>query len=278
MAVARRSVGVRQVGHAGTLDPFATGLLVLLVGRATRLIQYLNDDPKLYEAVIEFGSETATEDAGGVSVRRAPPPTRDALLRAVPHFLGEQQQVPPAYSAKRVGGKRAYELARAGHDVELKSATIHIHDIALSDLDEREGSVHTCRMRVSCGGGTYIRSLARDVARAAGSAGHLSALRRHQAGVFDLGRSIPLEQLREGTARLSPTIDALEGHAVQALTPEEISQVVRGIDAEARVDGAFAALVDPSAADASSSLVAFAQRRRSERGDRWQPRVVMREP
>ena len=278
VAVARRVLGVRQVGHAGTLDPFATGLLVILVGRATRLIQYLHDDPKRYEAVIVFGSETDTEDAGGVPVRQAARPTRDALLAILPKFLGELQQVPPAYSAKRIAGKRAYELARAGQDVELKASTIEIHEVALSDFEEHEGTVATCRMRVSCGGGTYIRSLARDIARAAGTAGHLSALRRHQAGVFELGRSIPFEQLCAGVAALSPTIDALEGHAVQALTPEELRQVVRGIDAEARVDGAFAALVDPSAQDASTALVAFAQRRPSERGDRWQPRVVMRDP
>lgn len=266
------------MGHAGTLDPFATGLLVILVGRATRLIQYLHDDPKRYEAVIEFGSETDTEDAGGDSVREAPRPTRDALQATLPDFLGELQQVPPAYSAKRVGGKRAYELARAGHDVELKASTITIHGVSLCDFDERDGRVVSCGMRVSCGGGTYIRSLARDIARAAGSAGHLSALRRHQAGVFDLGRATPFEQIRTGGAVLSPTIDALEGHAVQALTPEEMRQVVRGIDVEARVDGAFVALVDQTAADASNALVAFAQRRPSERGDRWQPRVVMRDP
>ena len=198
-------------------------------------------------------------------------------MAVLPDFVGELQQVPPAYSAKRVGGKRAYELARAGREVELKSSSIHIHDVTLSDFEEREGRVVACRMRVSCGGGTYIRSLARDIARAAGSAGHLVELRRHQAGVFDLGRSTPLEQLRGGVAPLSPTIDALQGHVVQELTPDEISRVIRGIDAEARVDGAFAALVDPSAPDSSTSLVAFAQRRPSERGDRWQPRVVMRE-
>jgi tRNA pseudouridine55 synthase len=119
--------------------------------------------------------------------------------------------------------------------------------------------------------------LARDLARSAGSAAHLTALRRHAAGAFHLGQAVPVERLREGGARLAPAIDALVGHPVQPLTAAEIGQVTRGIDVEARVDGAVAALLDPAAPTTATSLVALGERRPSERGDRWQPRVVLRD-
>ena len=276
MAAARRSLGEQRIGHGGTLDPFATGLLVLLVGRATRLLQYLRDEPKLYEATIAFGTETDTEDLHGAVSAEAPLPTRERLEAALPLFLGRIEQVPPAYSAKRVGGERAYALARAGKVVTLEPSTVEIHSMQLSMHDERDGAVAACRLRVSCGGGTYVRSLARDLARAAGSAAHLTALRRHAAGVFSLARSIPLEQLQAGgRVHLAAPIDALEGYPVQPLDEVEVARIARGIDVEARVGGEQAALVEAAGAGA---LVAFAERRHSERGDRWQPRVVMREP
>jgi len=275
----RRATGERQVGHAGTLDPFATGLLVLLLGRATRLRRYLRDEPKEYEATVVFGAETDTEDAGGATTQTARLPTPEALRATLAAFHGDIDQVPPAYSAKRVGGHRAYELARAGSPVSLAPVRVHVHAIALSEFDcDAHGRVIRCRMRVSCGGGTYVRSLARDIARAAASAAHLSTLRRHRAGAFHLGRAVSLETLRAGEASVSPAIDAVVGHASQALTAEEVWAVSRGIDIAARVDGDFAALLDPAADTAATALVAFAQRRASERGDRWQPRVVFRDP
>jgi len=275
---ARRALGEKRVGHGGTLDPFAIGLLVLLVGRATRLLRWVHDEPKLYEAVVRFGAETDTEDLGGTVTRESPLPSRDALLAAIASFLGEIDQVPPAYSAKRVGGRRAYELAREGHAVQLKPARVRIDDITLHSWEGSVDAVSACRMRVTCGGGTYVRSLARDLARAAGSAAHLTALRRESAGVFSLARSIPLERMLEGApVTLAPTIDALEGYPHQALTDDEVAQVVRGIDVEARVEGTFAALLDTRPNSSEGTLVAFAERRPSERGERWQPRVVMRD-
>jgi len=275
---ARRVLGEKRIGHGGTLDPFATGLLVLLVGRATRLLRWVHDEPKLYEAVVRFGAETDTEDLAGAVTREAPLPTRDALLAAVPAFLGEIDQVPPAYSAKRVAGRRAYELARDGHEVSLKPARVRIDDLTLHSWEGSADAVSACCLRVTCGGGTYVRSLARDLARAAGSAAHLTALRRQSAGVFSLARSIPLQRMLNGApVTLAPAIDALEGYPHQALTDEEVAKVVRGIDVEARVDGAFAALLDTSPNASEGTLVAFAERRPSERGERWQPRVVMRD-
>lgn len=275
---ARRALGEKRIGHGGTLDPFATGLLVLLVGRATRLLQWVHDEPKVYEATVCFGAETDTEDLAGTVVCRAPLPSRAALDAALPAFVGAIDQVPPAYSAKRVDGKRAYELARAGREVVLAPVRVNVHSIALSEFEGADDAVSACRMSVNCGGGTYVRSLARDLARGAGSAAHLTALRRTRAGVFTLARSIPLEVLRSGQpVRIAPAIDALEGYPHQALTEDELTKIVRGIDVEARVDGPFAALLDPRSSANAGTLVAFAERRPSERGERWQPRVVMRD-
>jgi len=279
---ARRALGEKRIGHGGTLDPFATGLLVLLVGRATRLLRWIHDEPKVYEAVVRFGAETDTEDLDGRVTLEAPLPSRLALEAAVPALVGEIAQVPPAYSAKRVDGRRAYELAREGHEVELKPARVRVDAIALAEFDGGDDAVRACRMRVTCGGGTYVRSLARDLARAAGSAAHLTALRRERAGIFSVAQSIPLERLRSGEPIvLAPAVAALDGYAQQALSADEVTRVARGIDVEARVDGAFAALVDGGSVGGSdqheSILVAFAERRASEQGARWQPRVVMRD-
>ncbi len=271
---ARRALGEKRIGHGGTLDPFATGLLVLLVGRATRLLQYVHDEPKVYEAVVKFGAETDTEDFEGTVTRETQLPDPQMLDAAVQTHIGTMAQVPPDYSAKRIDGKRAYELARAGKAVNLEPVLVTVHGIVLSDRELVDGRVASCRMRVECAGGTYVRSLARDIARAAGSTAHLTALRRHRAGEFEIGRAVTLAQLREGQAVLSPAVDALVGHPVQPLSEDEMAKIVRGIDVEARVPGSHAALVNPDSATPFTSLVAFGERRPSERGDRWQPRVV----
>lgn len=273
---ARRALGEKRIGHGGTLDPFATGLLVLFIGRATRLLQWVHAEPKVYEATVRFGAETDTEDLGGTVTREAPLPTRAALEAAARGLVGDIDQIPPAYSAKRIDGQRAYELARAGQAVEMKPVRVRVERVGLSDYEGSDDAVSACRMRVVCGGGTYVRSLARDLARAAGSAAHLTALRRERAGIFTLARAIPFEFLRDGRAvNVAPAVDALEGHPLQGLSTEEVAKVVRGIDVEARVDGAFCALLDPSSSESHGQLVAFAERRPSEQGDRWQPRVVM---
>jgi tRNA pseudouridine55 synthase len=276
VAVARRALGEKRIGHAGTLDPFATGLLVLLLGRATRLIQYLPDEPKDYEAVVAFGTETDSEDATGSASREAPLPSVANLELARGSLVGTISQVPPAYSAKHVDGKRAYELARRGEDVQLAPVEVTVHELTLSDFEMApDGGVARCRMRVVCAGGTYVRSLARDLARAAGSAAHLASLRRHRAGVFTLARSIPYERLRDGTPpSVAPAIDALEGVPLQPLDAAEIASVSRGMAVQARVPGGRAALIE---AAGGGVLVALAERVASADGDRWQPRVVMRD-
>jgi tRNA pseudouridine55 synthase len=174
VGAARRCFGEKRIGHAGTLDPFATGLLVLCSGRATRLLPHLPNEPKVYEATIRFGAETDTEDLLGAVVREAPLPARDAVMAAIPQFVGAVSQVPPAYSAKRVDGQRAYALARAGETVVLEPVTIQVHRWEVLEVRESAAGVHELFVRITCGGGTYIRSLARDLARAVGSAAHLA--------------------------------------------------------------------------------------------------------
>ncbi len=277
VAAARRALGEKRIGHAGTLDPFATGLLVLLVGRATRLLPHIPDEPKLYEARVKFGTETDTEDLLGAVSREAPLPSRGDLLENLRQVQGQILQTPPAYSAKRVDGKRAYELARAGEVVELKPVLIHVHRIDVSDLLlDADGRVVEATMRVVCGGGTYVRSLARDWARASSSAAHLIALRRLATGPFRVEDAVTLEDLRERRAVLRPALDALPGFPVQRLSDEDLARIVRGIDVPAIVPGPWGALVRGD----RDALVALCERRgfaSDENGERWQPRVVMRE-
>ena len=278
--VARRALGEKRIGHGGTLDPFATGLLVMLVGRATRLLPHLPGEPKVYEATIRFGAETDTEDLDGAVVVARSLPARDALLAALPALTGAIEQVPPAYSAKRIDGQRAYDLARAGAPVALKPVSIRVHRWEIRSLTGVDGHeigvaappgalVQEARVRIACGGGTYIRSLARDLARLVGSAAHLTQLRRTRSGAFRVEEALTVEDLQAGRARVRPALDALPGIVVQELTDDEIMRIVRGIDVPAQVEGAWGALTTSG----TGLLVALAERR----ADRWQPRVVMRE-
>ncbi len=258
---ARRAFGEPRIGHGGTLDPFATGLLVLLLGRATRLLPYLGGEPKIYEATIRFGAETDTDDLLGAVVRQAPPPSLDDVRTAIPALTGQISQVPPAYSAKRVGGRRAYDAARAGEALELAPVTLHVYSWEIRQWRGEEMDVV-----IACGGGTYVRALARDLGRATGSAAHLSALRRTDSGALSVREAATLEALLAGSAVLLPPLRALPALPLETLTDEEIGRIVRGIQIDARSAGERAALVN-----GDGVLVAYAERA----GERWQPRVVM---
>jgi tRNA pseudouridine55 synthase len=262
--VARRAFGEKRIGHAGTLDPFATGLLVLLLGRATRLLPYLEGEPKEYLATVRFGAETDTEDLLGAEMRTAPPPDDDAIRAGIDRLTGVLEQFPPAYSAKRVGGKRAYQVARTGELPRLHPVTVHVHSWEV--LGRRADDLE---VRIVCGGGTYIRSLGRDLGRITGSAAHLAALRRTRSGPFRVEDAATLDDVREGRARLLPPLVGLPSLAVERLDEESVAKVARGIDVPATASGDRGALVSES----TGQLVAVAERR----GDRWQPRVVMRD-
>ncbi|BDI61700.1 tRNA pseudouridine(55) synthase TruB [Qipengyuania nanhaisediminis] len=184
-----------KVGHGGTLDPLAEGVLPIALGEATKLAGRMLDASKIYEFTLRFGEETTTLDTEGEVVERSDVrPTMDEIEAILPRFTGPIEQVPPAFSALKVDGKRAYDLARAGEQVELKKRAVTIHDLSIADGPHDRDAV-TLVAHVSKG--TYIRSLARDIARALGSLGHVTYLRRTKAGPFRQEQAISLDKLNE---------------------------------------------------------------------------------
>ncbi len=208
VAQVRRLAGTRKVGHAGTLDPMATGVLVLGVNRATRLLGHLLVTDKVYDATIRLGSSTTTDDAQGevVSTASTAELTEEAVLTALGAFVGTIDQVPSTVSAIKVGGRRAHELARAGEEFELESRSIRVDSIEVHEIREAESGIDL-DVSVRCSSGTYIRSIARDLGARLQTGGHLTALRRTAVGPFALGTARTLEQLAEEMA-LIPITDA----------------------------------------------------------------------
>ena len=187
--------GKVKVGHGGTLDPLATGVLPIALGEATKLCGRMLDSDKAYEFTVRLGEETGTLDAEGEVVATSDVrPTLDEVEAVLSRFTGAIEQVPPAYSALKIEGRRAYDRARAGEEVELKARRVTIHSLSLSQGDELTESL-TLLANVSKG--TYIRSLARDIAHALGTVGHVTTLRRTKAGPFTLNQAISLDKLNE---------------------------------------------------------------------------------
>ncbi len=187
-----------KIGHAGTLDPFATGVLVLLVGRATRLAETVMSQPKQYEAQIELGATTETLDPTSprIVTAGAVAPSLEAVRAVVPRFIGRILQTPPAYSALKIGGHSAYKLARRGLAPRLEARPVHVYDLQILDYQWP-----ALRIRVDCGRGAYVRCLARDIGEALGVGGYLTALRRTRVGEFRIERAVTLERLEaEGVA------------------------------------------------------------------------------
>lgn len=193
----RRIYGERSIGHLGTLDPFATGLLVLLLGRATRLATFIDTEPKVYEAVIKFGAETDTDDATGTVTRNAPSASESAIRFALKGLTGKISQVPPAYSAKSVGGTRAYDAVRRGEPLDLAAVEVVVHGWEVRGFGDGALSA-----TIACSGGTYIRALARDLGRLTSSAAHLQTLRRTRVGQFDVREAATLERLAANPSRV----------------------------------------------------------------------------
>jgi tRNA pseudouridine55 synthase len=212
VAHVRRALRTRQVGHTGTLDPFASGLLLVCVGQATRLAEYLTGLPKSYAATLRLGETTDTDDLTGETIGGSDAwrglsaeDVEGALLRQV----GTIQQLPPVYSAKKVDGERMYAVARRGGEVERKPVTVTVHAIRVTRIE-----LPDVDFEVDCGSGTYIRAIARDAGEALGTGAHLRSLRRTAVGVHSVGRAVPLEALgdedRVRSALLTP-LDALAG-------------------------------------------------------------------
>jgi tRNA pseudouridine55 synthase len=202
----RRLLGMREVGHAGTLDPFATGLLVVLTGRATRLARFAEQQEKTYRAIARLGVVTSTDDLTGEPLPGGPDeaarPERGEVQRELHAMVGRQLQRPPAFSAKRVGGERSYRLARRGKPVELAPVEVEIHAMELLDYAP---PLVTFRTVVSPG--TYVRAIARDLGERLGCGGHLTELRRERIGTIDAEEAVPLEQLTPSA--LLPPVEAV---------------------------------------------------------------------
>lgn len=211
VAKVRRAAKIKKVGHGGTLDPLASGVLPVCVGEGTKLAPFLLDADKAYEFTVRFGAETDTDDAGGTVTRTADASgiARDAVEQALGAFRGAISQAPPAYAAIKRGGRALYDYARAGEIVEVAPRDVTIFELALVGF---EGPAAVA-LRVSCSKGTYVRALARDLGRALGVGAHVTALRRTRSGPFDLALAQPLDQalaaLATGQASLLPLAAAL---------------------------------------------------------------------
>lgn len=265
----RRIFATRRVGHAGTLDPMATGVLVIGIDRATKILGLLTASAKSYAATIRLGQTTSTEDAEGELLQTiaAAHLTDEQIAAAVAGLRGDIEQVPSAVSAIKVGGRRAYQLVRDGQEVELKARPVRIdrfeilstrRDAALIDLD----------VEVDCSAGTYIRALARDLGTALGVGGHLRALRRTRVGRFELDRARSLDELTE-RPQLSWTLDeaCLLVFPRRVLTSEEAEATQHGRPlSPAGIDGVYAA------ADPAGRVIALLR----DEGARTKPAVVLR--
>ncbi len=261
VARVRKALGAQRAGHTGTLDPFATGLLIVLIGRATRLAPYVTDEPKEYEALFRFGIETDSDDATGTSLRTAATPTAVAVMSAIAALTGDLEQVPPAFSAKHVDGERAYHLARRGVRAELRPARVRV--------DRWDVLAHTSdslRVRITCSGGTYIRALARDVGRLTQSAAHCAELRRVRSGAFSVDAAVAPDIVE--TAHVRPALAAVAGLPTEHLDATAALGITHGRPIAATVTGAWAALVKDG-----TELVAVAEREEN----RWCPRVVLQD-
>jgi len=272
VARCRRIFSTRRVGHAGTLDPMATGVLVIGVDRATKILGLLTATSKSYAATIRLGQTTSTEDAEGELLQSvsAEHVTKEAIAAAIAGLRGEINQVPSAVSAIKVGGRRAYRLVREGHDVELEARPVRIDRFEV--LDVRSGSgvdgVIDLDVEVDCSSGTYIRALARDLGAALGVGGHLTSLRRTRVGGFGLEQSHSLDDLAQ-RPQLSQTLDeaCLGMFPRRDLSAEEAEATSNGRSlSPAGIDGVYAAC------DADGQVIALLR----DEGTRTRPVVVIR--
>jgi tRNA pseudouridine55 synthase len=246
VARVRRLAGTRKVGHAGTLDPMATGVLVVGVEKATRLLGYLMLTEKEYAATIRLGQSTSTDDAEGEITGGAPAAgvSAETLSKAVAGLVGEIQQVPPAVSAIKVDGQRAYRLTRAGAAPELKARPVTVYEFTVTAV-RREGDLVDVDATVRCSSGTYIRALARDLGTALGTGGHLTRLRRTRVGGYRVEDARTLEQLGDRFEVLPLALAAAAAFPSRNLSAEEARRLANG--------GRLAAVAGPTGATAATA-------------------------
>jgi tRNA pseudouridine55 synthase len=274
----RRALGERRVGHTGTLDPFATGLLALCVGRATRLARFLSAGDKVYLASVRLGFATTTDDLTGEPLSPASParPARAALEAALASLVGTFDQLPPAFSARHVGGRRSHELARRGETVARTATPVTVHSLRLLSHEDE-----VVRLEVRCSPGTYVRALARDLGERLGTGGHLVALRRTRSGPFDLGRALAGDDLARAAESLVPMRELLPDLPAAQVGPAGRALVAHGRDLGAQdvLDGFPAAGADTvRLVDAEGELLAVAVRRVFEPRTPGLPRVEALHP
>ena len=267
-----QALGTRKLGHAGTLDPLATGILVLAAGQATRLIEAIQEQAKSYQARVRLGARSNTDDADGL-VEESPIeardiPTLDAIERQLQSQVGLIQQRPPGFSALRIEGRRAYDLARAGEALELAARPVRVDRIAIVAFDWP-----WLELEIDCGSGTYIRSIARDLGEALACGGLIQELRRTRIGRFSLENALRLDDLSPSTAKaaLRPMLDAVRHWPQRTLTPEDVRAIEQGRPIAAREQDppGRLALVHPD-----GELLALAEVDRAR--NRIQPRRVLR--
>ncbi len=214
----------QKYGHAGTLDSFASGLLIILTGKITRLSRWFMHQNKEYEAVFRFGEETDTLDPQGKIMAIGELPARETLERIIPSFCGNIEQIPPSYSAVHVGGERSYKIARAGNKPEISPRSIIIHDIELESFQEKEAT-----LRIRCSSGTYIRSLARDIGHACGSCATVISLRRTVIGPFSISEAHSPQECNEKSIRVfSPDIAQSLGLATAVIKLDFVEHFIHG--------------------------------------------------
>jgi len=189
----RKILGVKKVGHAGTLDPLAEGLLIIAIGNATKFLEYLIYDNKNYIFTIQFGNNTTTDDSEGDIIETTNNiPNKEKILSIIPEYTGTIEQTPPIYSAIKVNGQRAYKLAREGKNVNISTRAINIYNLELINFNNNQA-----KFNVHCSKGTYVRSLARDIAKSCNSLGHVVYLHRNKIGKYDVSNTITLENIKK---------------------------------------------------------------------------------
>ena len=249
-------------GHTGTLDPFATGVLPIAFGEATKLIPFVTEGEKEYEFVIQWGIETNTDDCDGQVINTCDKtPTKEEILKIIPDFIGKIKQIPPAYSAIKIDGKRAYDLARKGEDVQMPEREIDIYDLTFLE----ELPIRRARFKVRCSKGTYVRTLGKDIAKKLGTLGHLVALRRTKCGKFNLSDTILLENLKnivhseEHLGFLLPVITALRDIAVLAVTAVDAAKLKNGQGLSPNTEGAGDLVGQKAVAVCEDKLIAIVE-------------------
>jgi tRNA pseudouridine55 synthase len=264
----RRGKAARpKVGHAGTLDPLATGVLIVALGDATRLIEYVQSAPKRYVGTFLLGRTSPTEDVQGdiTELDNPPRPTREQLVEAARSLTGPIEQRPPAFSAKKIAGRRAYDLARAGREVELEPRRVTVHRIELVGYDYPE-----LRLAIECGGGTYVRSLGRDLAASLGTGAVMSALVRTGIGPFTIEDAVDPARLtpKNLAEHLLPPLRAVQSLPRVALDANQVAAIRQGQWLRLDVDAAGAEPSELAAIDPAGRLVAIVVPRA---GGRWGP-------